>query len=1651
MTETHSHNLFALFYKGEYRICAFLLLALIPYFSFSQVTWDGGGDGVNWSSANNWNPNGVPLSTDNIEFSGANYTGITVDGNYTCNNLTLGNSAHDITVTISGSNSLNINGDLKINNSNSARTYILDAATGNLNVNGTFSVWNTNGTNSIRVSTGTIIFTPAVTVPNSTKVDITFSSSGIINFNGGLINNRGAAQFVTVGGCTVQFGGSYTQQNNSMTWNISSNVIFAGGAPTITPTATIFFGNFQINSGVTVSLAGNIQIAGDWTNNGGTLSGGANMVTFESIGNTIGGSSSTTFPDLRLGNTLNNVAITLSQNITCANFIMDADNSSRTFTHDGSDPSLTVTGNVTISQPTNNSKSDLWDINGGSATIAGNLIFAGSSNIASRIGKVNVTSGSFTLAGTVTWMSGQSAPQEVATEIITVSSGTITFNSSVAMDQGSGTLQATGTGMINFNGSAPSFSLNATVAGNTTNAAFTTLWGSTLNFAAGITNANAALTIADGSFSVFTENGTITPTAAITFGYLQINAAKTVTLAGNISLTDDWTNLGGTFVPGTNTVVFSGGADQTITKAGSTETFYGLTSNTTGPLALAPTTDLMITSILTMTAGNYNLSGRTLTLGNSAAATLVRTAGIIYGGTFKRWLPVAAISSTVAPLYGLFPIGTSLQYRPIEINSTVNPTTAGYVQNIHTDPLPTNFVTDVAYTDNEGHAIQRIANIIDALSTSGLAGGTYNLYITYTDLATTGVLTDLKLETYTGAVMGSVGVTVATAGTASSPIVKRSGLSATDLSNDFVIGTKNKSPLVTPIRPYYYSRKNGNWNDVTAGNGTWSYTSGGSGTSCDCIPVAYGYAIISTGQTVSINVASSIEYVDINTTSTLNGTATFTVTKDISTAGSGKFSPTSGSWTISRNATLVGTGSASLPAATSIAGILNIGAGTILTMNSGVGLTVSGNLIVDGTLALGTSTLTLNGVSGTTIEGSAGSANITGGGATINITTGNKTISSGTNLTLAPTFAITGAITVTNNGTATISGNMTGSVASSTWANAGGSVLNVSGTVFATGSLNGSFTPNTINYNGAGAQTVKKPTASYYDLSCSNAGTKSLAADIAVTDLLTIQDAAILDVGSNNLTGVGGLNMSGTSGLILASAIASFPGLPELTGTYNLSGGTITFNRAGNQNIRSLNGPSAVAYYNVDFANGGTKTLSGPITAQNNLTISGSAKLDVSATNYDVTLAGNWNVTSTDANPFVERSGTVIFNGTAAQAITTALAAGETFNNLTINNASATGVTMSSKITMAAILTLTDGLLYSTAANLLTMNAGSSIGDVSNNSFVSGPVAKIGSTNFTFPVGKDAKYRPIDVTSLSGSETFTAEYFHADPNSVPYDVTSKDAILNHIGRCEYWILNRAAAVNAFVTLSWDGYSCGVDNLTDIAVARWNGATWKDHGNGGTTGAIDPATGTVISSALVTSFSPFTLASKGSGTNPLPVELLSFDAYPNGNLVDAIWSTASEMNSDYFMLQRSKEGIDFEDVKKINAEGNSTITKNYSSVDQEPYEGVSYYRLKQVDLNGEFAYSNIAEVNIEVGGIVNFSVYPNPAVDKVNISIEGSKGSEVLIVVYDILGREYFSKVILLSTRAEVIAFSPAEKLSPGVYTIMGSSNNKIYKKKIIIL
>lgn len=178
---------------------------------------------------------------------------------------------------------------------------------------------------------------------------------------------------------------------------------------------------------------------------------------------------------------------------------------------------------------------------------------------------------------------------------------------------------------------------------------------------------------------------------------------------------------------------------------------------------------------------------------------------------------------------------------------------------------------------------------------------------------------------------------------------------------------------------------------------------------------------------------------------------------------------------------------------------------------------------------------------------------------------------------------------------------------------------------------------------------------------------------------------------------------------------------------------------------------------------------------------------------------------------------------------------------------------------------------------------------------------------------------------------------------------------------------------------------------------------------------------------------------------LPIELLSFDTKVQNSLVYLNWQTASEINNDFFTIERSNDGYSWENVITIDGAGNSSTILSYSAVDYNPYSEISYYRLKQTDFDGQFSYSQIKSVNIDTIQNSIIEIYPNPADNQ--ITITGNESDLKQVKIYNILGQDLtgLTKFSYSNKQKLVIDLS---NLNSGIYHIKTktTANNKLYKQ-----
>ena len=390
-------------------------------------------------------------------------------------------------------------------------------------------------------------------------------------------------------------------------------------------------------------------------------------------------------------------------------------------------------------------------------------------------------------------------------------------------------------------------------------------------------------------------------------------------------------------------------------------------------------------------------------------------------------------------------------------------------------------------------------------------------------------------------------------------------------------------------------------------------------------------------------------------------------------------------------------------------------------------------------------------------------------------------------------------------------------------------------------------------------------------------------------------------------------------------------------------------------------------------------------------------------------------------------------------------------NHLTVNNTHTTSpqLTLMKDVNVSGLLTLTSGIVNTSTTNILALSTTATSSSGSSASFVSGPMSKDGVANFVFPVGKGNKWRRASTSNLTASATFRVEYFNA-----PYsNTTPVNSPLANVSLVEFWQIDRiSGAGNANVTLYWeDAVASGINDCADLTVARWNGVSWDEHTGTAAGTCSGTGAGTVATNSAISNFSPFTFGSRAQGgINPLPVELLDFDAVLNNDKVDLMWVTASEINNDFFTVERSKNGIDFEALMQVDGAGTSSQTLYYNKTDVYPLNGISYYRLVQTDFNGDFTYSNVVAIN-NINEIHEIGVFPNPVNGTmVNIELNGFNQANVQLGIQDIQGKVYYSSNHFVEADDCVVPLLLDVKLAAGMYIVLVISPNQRFTEKLIV-
>jgi hypothetical protein len=179
----------------------------------------------------------------------------------------------------------------------------------------------------------------------------------------------------------------------------------------------------------------------------------------------------------------------------------------------------------------------------------------------------------------------------------------------------------------------------------------------------------------------------------------------------------------------------------------------------------------------------------------------------------------------------------------------------------------------------------------------------------------------------------------------------------------------------------------------------------------------------------------------------------------------------------------------------------------------------------------------------------------------------------------------------------------------------------------------------------------------------------------------------------------------------------------------------------------------------------------------------------------------------------------------------------------------------------------------------------------------------------------------------------------------------------------------------------------------------------------------------------------------------PVEWLGFTATAVGERVQCRWETATELNSDYFVVERSADGGDFEPFATLPAAGNSQELRSYEAWDEQPFFGRSWYRVQQVDFDGSYSYSPMVQVAFSPS--LQAALAPNPAHESTTLSLQALDEGPLALRLYDAKGRLVQLQQQRLASGLNRIKID-VHDLSEGVYYIVARQGGQQIRLPLMV-
>lgn len=509
---------------------------------------------------------------------------------------------------------------------------------------------------------------------------------------------------------------------------------------------------------------------------------------------------------------------------------------------------------------------------------------------------------------------------------------------------------------------------------------------------------------------------------------------------------------------------------------------------------------------------------------------------------------------------------------------------------------------------------------------------------------------------------------------------------------------------------------------------------------------------------------------------------------------------------------------------------------------------------------------------------------------------------------------------------------------------------------------------------------------------------------------LTLQAGAILNVCGNFYN----------YGSIVAdpSSTIAFTG----TGTQNIYGSVANIDQFGNLLINKTSG-SVILNAPIDVA--------GNFTTQNSTSI-------FNVNGQDMQVAGNFSNASGSATFTGTANSLLEFNGITSQNYSPGGAL--TLYDVLINQGVPSSVILTgNNMTLSGTLTLTSGRIYTGSYEVsATSNSSTAVSSGNVDSYVDGNLrrATASTGSYNFPVGNYSSGKGYQLANINFTAANTATDLLASFNAfaaVPAALGSTDCSVTY---------NLPALDNGYWTISstpassTGTYTATLNNTAGTYTNSSGASTWTvmKKPSSGAWGLYGTCSTSTVSQVVRVGMSGFSDFATAQSSQILPVELVSFTGTATISGNELTWITASEFDNHYFSLEKSADAAQFSEVAQIDGSGNTTIEHHYHYTDAQPFHGDNYYRLRQVNLDGSFSYSNVVLVENNFVTPVVESITPNPSNGLLNLGITSSKGGTVELEVVDMFGVEAYKTRQQLEA-GTVSVNMDLQKLQKGIYFI----------------